>query len=80
MKEDREQILRFLEEHHPLILGQSEIIEINDYYFVISREDMPKLTEKHYEVLKELTEPANNPELHNPVFVELDEDGVLLID
>ena len=59
------------------IIESSTIIPLDKKYFVFSKSDAELLTEKHFDVLLTLSE---NEELHNPVFVEFDEEGRLLID
>ncbi|KXG90561.1 hypothetical protein HMPREF3232_00488 [Fannyhessea vaginae] len=44
---------------------------------VFSKSDSELLTEKHFNVLLTL---AENEELHNPVFVDIDKEGRLLVD
>lgn len=57
-------------------MDDKEIIEISDKRYVISKEDMSKLTNEHTEVLDKLSAHEN---LINPVYVSI-EDGVLMID
>ena len=59
------------------MIKTSEIVRVDNYYFVLSRDDFTRLTEEHQDVLMSLTD---NAELHNPVFVSIDEEGCLLID
>jgi hypothetical protein len=59
------------------MINNSEVINLDRNYFVFSKADMPKLTEEHFDVLLSLTEQE---ELENPVYVEMDEEGRLLID
>ena len=59
------------------MIETSEIVRVDNYYFVLSREDFTRLTEEHQDILMSLTD---NAELHNPVFVSIDEEGCLLID
>lgn len=44
---------------------------------MLKKTDIPKLTEMHYDVLDTLTDTE---ELVNPVYVEIDEEGRLVID
>ena len=59
------------------MIENSTIIPLDKKYFIFSKSDAELLTEKHFDVLLTLSE---NEELHNPVFVEFDEEGRLLID
>lgn len=73
-----EQMLRLLEQMNPADkIIDSEIINLDNYYFVFKKNDISKLTERHLDILSTLTEKE---ELHNPVYVEIDERGRLLID
>ncbi len=76
-REDRE-LTENLKEMYPdeLITG-SQIIAANSTRFVFSIEDAKNLTEQHMDTLSQLAERGG---LHNPVFVEIDETGGLLID
>lgn len=56
---------------------QAVVIPINNYNFVLKKEDLDKLTEEHYDILSLMTEKA---ELHNPVYVEVDEEGRLIVE
>ena len=44
---------------------------------VISKEQYPMLTETHLDTLLKI---VKNEELHNPVYIEIDEEGALAID
>lgn len=59
------------------LIENSKVLSVNGYYFVFSKEDFSKLQEKDEDILATL---AENEDLHNPVFVERDADGRLLID
>ena len=73
------QIVRQLDLMFPNnMVDRSTIIEIENHYFVISSDDMGLLTEQHMDVLSELSMKAS--ELHNPIFVDIDEEGRLNID
>lgn len=54
-----------------------EVLKLGDRRFVFTSEDFKLLTDKHLEVLDSL---SSSEELMNPVYVELDTDGRLLID
>lgn len=75
--EDAE-IIRKLCEMHPMsLINDSHVIEIDNHYFVFNRHDASRLTEQHIDVLTEL---ADKEELHNPVYVDIDEEGRLVVD
>ena len=46
-------------------------------YFVFTKTDAQHLTEEHFDILLAL---AENEELHNPVFVDIDDEGRLIVD
>lgn len=59
------------------LIKNSKIIKINDKRFIISKENYKNLTKEHIEILKKL---VKNEILYNPVFIELDNEGRLIID
>lgn len=59
------------------MIENSKIIKIDDKRFIISKENYKNLTKEHIETLKEL---IKNETLYNPVFIELDNEGRLIID
>lgn len=59
------------------LIENSKIIPIDENYFVFSKIDSENLTEKHFDMLLAL---AEKEELHNPVFVEIDDEGRLVVD
>lgn len=59
------------------MVENSTIINLDKKYFVFSKSDSELLTGKHFDIMLTL---AENEELHNPVFVDIDEEGRLLID
>lgn len=71
-------IAKTLEMMYPIeMIDNSKIIKVDNRYYVISEDDEKKLSQENYDTLYSL---ANNKELNNPVFVKVDEKGVLLID
>lgn len=54
-----------------------EILRIGQKNFVFSKEDFEKLNEEHLELLDSL---STNEELLNPVYVEVESNGRLVID
>ena len=59
------------------MINSSRIINIDNFYFVINQNKFQELTEKHFDVLSTI---IKNEELHNPVFIDIDESGQLIID
>ncbi len=57
--------------------NSSEVLNIDNFYFVIEKNNLSKLTEEHFDILSSL---ISKEELHNPIFVDIDEDGRLIID
>lgn len=75
--EDDFHLLRTLRSMYPNdLIDDSEVISIMDKNFILPKEDLQKLTEEQKNVFLTLA----NEELNNPVFVNLSEEGVLLID
>lgn len=71
-------MMTILEQMYPIsMIENSEIREIDNHYFVFSKQDVNRLTEQHFDVLSNL---AENVELHNPIYVEIDKEGRLLVD
>ena len=71
-------MIRMLGEMYPVeMIKASEVMRVGNSYFVLNKADLTRLTEEHLDVLMSLTD---NAELHNPVFVTIDEEGCLLID
>ena len=59
------------------MVENSKVINLDKKYFVFTKSKAELLTEKHFDILLTL---AENEELHNPVFVDMDKEGRLLID
>lgn len=73
-----EKILRALERTVPAEnITNFKIINVVNYYFVLQKREFLKLTENHFRILSTL---AKQEELHNPVYVRLDENGALFFD
>lgn len=67
-----------LEKMYPMsLINNSEVINIDNHYFVFSKQDVKRLTEQHFDTLSALVE---NELLRNPVFVEVSEEGGLIVD
>lgn len=76
-QEDKE-LVSLLESMYPIeLVDSSKIISVDNHYFIFNQEDIPRLTEEHFDTLSIL---AENEEFYNPIYVEIDEEGRLLID
>lgn len=56
-------------------------LKVNNKLFVISDTDYLKLTDVHRKTLQELSMLSEDmyPELHNPVYIELEQDTVVVV-
>ncbi len=76
--ESDRKMMALLSDMFPIsMIDNSFVFECNSKYFVLNKDDMTRLTEQHYNTLATL---SDNAELHNPVYVEIDDGGCLLID
>lgn len=76
--ENDAKIISMLDRMYPIdMIEDASIVEIDSHYFVFRRKDISNLTEQHFDILSSL---AEGDQLCNPVFVEVDEGGRLLID
>jgi hypothetical protein len=76
--EDDVKIISALDKMYPIeLIENSSVVEIDSHYFVFHKSDMPKLTEQNFDTLSNLAESG---QLVNPVYVEIDEGGTLIID
>lgn len=72
------ELISMLERMYPVeMIDSSAVIDLDNHYFVFDKTDIPKLTEEHFDTLSILTE---NEELHNPIYVDIDEEGSLIVD
>ncbi len=72
------QMTKMLEMMYPDdMVENSAVIPIDEACFVFSKDDIPKLTEQHFDTLSLFAEKAD---FQNPVFVEIDESGGLILD
>ena len=70
--------MKLLEEMYPIsLIDNSQIIKIDNHYFIFNKQDAGKLTEQHFDTLSAL---SDNEKLNNPVYVELDGEGRLIVD
>lgn len=71
-------IIKVLDNMYPDTLVESSVVlKIDQYSFVFSSQDASRLKESDIDTLSTLMEQC---ELHNPTFVEIDEDGRLIVD
>lgn len=76
--DDDVKIILLLDKMYPIeLIDNSSVIGIDNQYFVFSKNDIPRLTEQHFDTLSVLAENRN---LLNPVYVDIDEGGRLVID
>lgn len=76
--EEDARFIRALERMYPLsFIEQSAVIKIGDHYFVLNKNDEAKLTDQHLGVMRDV---AEREDLQNPVYVEIDSEGRLIID
>lgn len=76
-QEDKE-LISLLDSMYPIeMINSSRIISVDNHYFIFNKENISKLTEEHFDTLSIL---AENEELYNPIYVDIDEEGRLLID
>ena len=56
-------------------------LKVNNKLFVMSAIDYSKLTDVHRKTLQELSMLSEDiyPELHNPVYIELEQDTVVVV-
>lgn len=59
------------------LVQNSTIVSVGEKNFVFSTDDYDKLTEQHHEVLRGL---STSQEIRNPVYVEIDKRGRLIVD
>ncbi len=76
--DDDVRLIRLLEEMYPVsMIDNSHVIEIDNHYFIFSNQDASRLKAQHFDVLSEL---SSREQLENPVYVELDGEGRLIVD
>ena len=72
-------MVKALDQMYPIEeIRNSRIISTDRHYFVFHKDDYARLTEEQMDTLFAISN--SDDELHNPVYVEIDEDGRLLID
>ncbi|MCI9358504.1 MAG: hypothetical protein HFH59_13405 [Lachnospiraceae bacterium] len=71
-------LISALDKMYPMeLIKNSSVVEIDSHYFVFRKKDRVKLTEQHFDVLSSLAESG---QLFNPVYVDIDEGGRLIVD
>lgn len=76
--EDDKILIRSLSDMFPPdLIDRSVVYCVGEKYFVFSKKDAKTLTEQDFDVLSEL---SSYPDLKNPVYVEKDNSGRLLVD
>lgn len=72
------EMMKILRSMYPKeLINNTIILPINENYILIPKKDYYKLTEEHMDILSDIAQSGN---LHNPVFVDIDENGVMEID
>ncbi len=76
--EDDRKLIASLDKMYPIeLIENSEVVNIDNHYFIFKKSDVQKLTEAHFDTLFNLSE---NEQLFNPVYADIDEEGRLVID
>ena len=71
-------LITMLDNQYPSeLVENSKIISVKEKKFVVSKVDYEKIIQNHMERLEKLAKKTN---LHNPVFVRLDDKGNLVVD
>lgn len=71
-------IIGLLEQMYPIsLINNSHVISVDNHYFVFNKQDAERLSENHFDTLVAL---ADNKDLVNPVYVDLDAEGRLIVD
>ena len=71
-------MMKVLESLYPdELINNAEVIKTDKNAFIIKKTDMARFTENHMDALTSISE---NEDLDNPVYVEIDDNGRLLID
>lgn len=71
-------MIALLDKMYPIsVINSLVVLPIDQYNFVLSLQDICRLKETDVDVLSALTETE---ELHNPIYVEIDEEGRLVVD
>ena len=75
---DDMQLIQTLDAMYPTeMVENSTVIKLDEKYFVFSKSDARCLTERHFDTLLTIVE---NEELYNPIFVNMDNEGRLIVD
>lgn len=78
---DEEMINNIISVYPPEIVENSEVIQISDTIFILSKEDANNLEPEQMDVLQELAD-SQSTDLENPVYISIDKEqkGRLLVD
>lgn len=75
---DDVRIVQLLRSMYPIeFIDSVNVVRIDDYAFLVPKEQYSRLTDTHLDTLVKLTE---NESLTNPVYIEIDDEGRLLVD
>lgn len=75
---DDESVMKSLESMFPIeMIKESTVLTMGSVCFVLKKNDLPRLTESHMDILGVLSESS---ELHNPVYIDIDTEGGLCVD
>lgn len=71
-------MITWLDQMYPIeMIDNSKVFNLDSRYFVFKKSDVPRLTEQHFDTLCTLSEKV---QLFNPIYVDIDERGRLIID
>lgn len=71
-------LVNLLDQMYPIdMIRNSVVFNLDNHYFIFNKKDAVRLTEEHFDILLTLLENEN---LYNPIYVEIDEEGRLVID
>lgn len=76
--QDDRKLISLLDQMYPIdMIKNSAIVSLDNNFFVFQKKDATQLTEEHFDTLMSLAEKES---LNNPVYVEINEEGRLIID
>lgn len=79
IESDSEMLKKLKKNFSEDVIENSETLEIKDKIFLFSKKNYESFEAEHFDLLNELVE-QHSDEIFNPIYVEIDEDGVLLVD
>ena len=69
-------IISTLKSMYPVeMIRNTKIVELNGYYFIMTKSDFAKLNS---ELMDELSTVSHNPNMHNPIYIELFKDKLVI--